>query len=245
MTTNDLLVDALAELKVARAGGGGLPPANAELALRRLNILLDFWNANGRAAYDTSFSDFTLTPAHSPHTIGAAGSGADFIVSVGRPVALVNAQLNIGTLANPVFVPLTVRDDAWYARQSVPTITMAVMRDVYYARGWPLGSLYFWGIPTVAYRVRLWLRTLLANITDPTAELSLPQGYAMALYLSLAENCASAFGQSVSADLATRASEARALIFGNNDGDMTLDTADAGLQQAGGGGFNWLARDSS
>jgi hypothetical protein len=240
-TVYTLLNDAAAEVKVARAGDT-LQPAIADLLLLRLNTLLDAWNADERAAYDQVPYDFVLTPGHSPHTIGAAGSGADYVVPM-RPVKLIAAQLNIGG-SPAAYLPITVQGDDWYRRQTVPGLSMSVPTDVYFSPAWPVGQLYFWGVPSVAYTVRLWMAVILANITDPTIALSLPPGYYKALMLSLAEFSARALGQTLEPELVAAASIARAAVFGNNDPDMRLETADAGLPCGGGYGFNWLNRTS-
>lgn len=252
-TITTLLIGALTEIRVARAGDTPSPD-DLDLALQILNELLDEWNADSRALFNTTFSDFTLVPSLSPHTIGPAGSLAGpadptFVVAL-RPVALIGAQLNLGG-SIPAFIPLTVRDDAWYRRVPTPTITMAAPTDVYYSPDWTdpnnlgsgYGSLYFYGIPSTAYTVRLWLRTVLAQVTDPSLTFSLPPGYQAALRLTLAERLAAAMGQVVAPSTAEAARGARERVFGNNDPIPHLATADAGLN--GGGhplGFNWANR---
>lgn len=239
-TITDILTDALIELRVARAGDV-INPDDADVALRIFNRLLDAWNADDRAVYNDTFTDYTLTPSLNPHTIGPGGT---FNVTV-RPSSLEAAALNLGGSPN-VFTPITVRDYVWYAGRSVPALTMAVVTDVYYAPDWPLGKLYFFGVPTTAYGVRLWARGILANITDPTIAFSLPPGYQDALTLTLAEWAANAFGQSAGA-IASRASEARALIFGQNDETPRISTTDSGMPSEGsarGSAFNWMNRSA-
>jgi len=50
-----------------------------------------------------------------------------------------------------------------------------------------------------------------------TDTFALPPGYQAALELTLAENLAPSFGQTVARSTERRAREARSLIFGNND----------------------------
>jgi hypothetical protein len=238
MTHSDLFSLAYAKIRVGRAGDV-MNPDDAELIRQIYNQILDAWNADGRAAYAVTYTDYTLTPSLSPHTIGPGGT---FVVTV-RPEALVDAAINLGG-SPAAFVPIHVRDQHWYARQPVPAQTTTYPTDVYYEANWPLGKLYFWGIPTTAYGVRLWTRVLLSAITDPTTDFSLPPGYQDALVKTLTEEIAEAFGQP-RPDPAI-ASLARDRIFGNNDPDPTIATADAGLRGQGGGtGFNWLTRQSS
>lgn len=241
-TISDLLTDALIELRVARAGDV-ISPDDADVALRGLNRLLDLWNADDRAVYNDVFSDYTLTPSLNPHTMGPAGT---FNVTV-RPNSLEAAALNLGG-SPAVFTPITVRDRQWYQTRSVPSLPMSVVTDVYYAPDWPLGKLYFFGVPTTAYGVRLWTRGLLANVTDPATAFSLPPGYQDALTLTLAERLANAFGQTVSAQLAATASASRASVFSENDETPRIATADAGVPCEGstaGSGFNWKNRSTA
>lgn len=235
-TISDVATGALTEIRSARAGDV-VNPDDMDLALAVLNELLDAWNANRRAVVAEVFNDYTLTPALSPHTIGLGGT---FNVA-SRPVSLEAAALNLGGTPNS-FAPITVRDAAWYAQQPVPGLTDAVPTDVYYQPAWPLGKLYFFGIPNTAYGVRLWTRTLLAAVAL-TDTFSLPPGYLLAIRLSLAESLANAMGQALSPTLAVRADAARATIFGNNDPVPRIATQDAGVPSRGQpSAFNWLNR---
>lgn len=252
-TYNDLLTGALKEIRVARAGDVPSPDDLAD-ALLVFNELLDEWNSDNRALYNTDFQDFTLTPALSPHTIGPSGSGPastdpTFVVTY-RPVALLGAELNLGG-SPAVFRTINVRDDAWYKHQPIPALSQVVPTDAYYSPDWTdpnglgtgYGSIYFWGVPSAAYGVRLWLRHQIAQITDPTLTFSLPQGYRAALRLSLAERLASWFGQIVAPSTSEAARLARERVFGNNDPNPQIATADAGLNFGSdlrnGGNFNY------
>jgi hypothetical protein len=238
-----IITPALAEIRVARAGDV-LAPDDAAFALIILNSILDLWNADDRALYTVNFYDFTFTPNVSPHTIGPAGSVAgptnpNFVVTQ-RPKSLKYAATNLGSSPN-VFTPITVRDDAWYQAQTVPGLTQTFPTDVWYSPDWVdpnglgtgYGNLYFWGIPTTAYGVRLWLEFLLGQVAL-TDTFSLPQGYQRALWLTLAEEAAMSFGQVVPPSLTARASLARGVVFSNNDFEPSLATADAGLNRTSG-----------
>src|SRR3990167_5085762 len=192
-TIGDSIDQAFTELRVRRAGET-LEPENMALGLTVYNRLLDQWNANGRAVYSEAFSDsLTLTPSLSPHTIGPSG---DLNITV-RPTRLLAVQLNLGS---SVFTTVTVRDAAWYQAQNVPAITTSVPSDVYYKPDWPLGRMYFFGVPSTAYATRIWYETILAAVLQ-TDTFSMPPGYQTALELTVAEDIAESLGQSVSARL--------------------------------------------
>lgn len=226
-TFSDLVTDAIIELRSARAGDV-VNPDDMDLGLRTLNRLFDSMNADEMAIYNEAFTDYTLTPNLSPHTIGPGGT---FSVTQ-RPVSLDYAALNLGG-TTPVFTRINVRDDAWYQRQGVPSISITVPTDVYYDTSWPLGNLYFYGIPSLAYSVRLWTRTVLAAVAL-TDTFSLPPGYQNMLTLTLAEWLGSAFGQSISESTARRAKDARDLVYRVNDTEnVNINTRDAGMPDEG------------
>lgn len=242
-TIADLVTGGLTKIRVARAGD--VPsPDDMQLGLDVLNELLDVWNADERAAWSVSPSDFTLTPGLSPHTIGPTGTLAGpanpaFVVTQ-RPQAVLFASVNIG---NNVFIAIVPRDRTWYANQTVPALTNTFPTDFYYAPDWldpnatgsGYGNLYFWGVPTVAYAVRLWLRVLLSSVALGDT-FSLPPAYKHALKLTLAEWIAEDFGQAVSPTLERQARQAREIVFGANIVVPRVRTRDAGMPGSRGRG---------
>lgn len=232
-TIGAMVTQAFTEIRVARAGDP-LSPEDMALGLYLFNRRLDSWNASDRAVYSEAFTDATLTPNLSPHTIGPSGN---FNVTV-RPVRVLNAAINIGS---SVFVPMNVRDAAWYAIQAVPAITESVPTDVYYKPDWPLGKLYFYGVPSTAYSVRIWHETILASVAQGD-DFAMPPGYQEALELTVAEDLADSLGQLVTPSLMRRAREARARIFGNNDREPRIATCDAGLAIGTPTDIDWRSR---
>lgn len=233
VTWTDIITDAFVEIRVARAGDV-IAPEMLDQGQRAANRILDLWNANRRAVFADTFTDFTLTPSLSPHTVGPSGT---FVVAQ-RPVKIDAAVLNLGGTPN-VFAPIDVHDELWYRALPVPAITSSVPTDLYYETAWPNGNLFFYPIPTTAYSVRLWMRVVLASITDVTATFSLPPGYQDALTMTLAERLASGNGQTASQDTRQAAKEAREIVFGNNDEIPDLNTLDGGMPGTGGGAYNY------
>lgn len=252
-TIDDVIGDALAEIRVARAGDV-INAEDMDLGLRTLNRMLDFMNAEGRACYVNSFQDFTFTPALSPHTIGPAGSKAGAtnpsFITARRPQGLLFASVNLGGTP-AAYRPITVRDASWYANQPAPGVSSSVPTDVYLATEWhdpnanglAYGDLYFYGIPSVAYGCRLWMRVDFAAVALG-ATFSLPPGYQHAITMTLAEWLADPFGQSVSASLERKARQARAVVWAENiviprarPKDVTMPGS-----QTRSSGFNYLNR---
>lgn len=241
-TVRDLVTEALEELGVI--GQGETASDNdADSGLRRYNRLLDAWNAEGRAVYADQFLSYTLTPALSPHTWGPTGT---FVIT-NRPLKIYDpAHLWLGSSPD-VKIPIRVRDKAWWNDQRVPSLPSSIPTDVYPDYTWPNASLYFWPVPSSAYRVELAAQIVLASVTLDSS-FSLPYGYWRAHVLTLAEECVSAFGRAVTADigkLVADAGKARAIAFGNNVSAPAIATRDYGMPQARGRGrrsFNYLSR---
>jgi hypothetical protein len=229
VAVTDLLFGALAEIRVARAGDG-LTPEDQALALSLLNEYLDQLNAQGRALYATMQSSFTLTPNHQPHTIGLAANAPDFAVTVGRPAAILKANL---ILTGSIRRPIDVRDEEWWMTLRAPAITSSIPMDLVYNPAWPNGEIKLWPVPTTAYGIELWIQTLLGSLSD-TDTFDLPFGYQAALRLTLAELCAPSFGRTVSEETKSKARDARGAAWGTNDAVPNISTRDGGMPSGGG-----------
>lgn len=229
LTGRDLVTDALLEINVYDALDEP-SPQDAAFVLRKLNRILDNWNAERPGVYAEQFQSYTLTPALSPHTIGPSGT---FVVTQ-RPVTVEGATLVLNT-ANSPQVGIRLRDRGWYQSLSIPSLSTQMPTDLYYEPAWPNGNLYFYPVPSAAYHVILWTRIVLASLGLNDA-FTLPPGYQDAITLTLAEDIAPTFEKPVAPSLARKAMEARARIFSNNIEIPLLSTQDSGMPTSGGGG---------
>lgn len=235
MTIADLIADSLRELRVINA----VDPPGAEdgaLALSRLNMILDSWNADGRHVYGDQIQTFALTPGLQPHTIGLAANTPTWTVAGTRPEAIVAANL---VLNAGIRRPIKIRDTQWWMGQANPTLSTSDPTDLNYRPDWPNGSVYLWPVPSTAYSVDLMLRRVLASVAAAD-DFSLPPGYYEGLMLTLAESCAVPF--KVQADPLTirNAEKARARIDAANASIPKLRTRDAGMPGGGRSNFNYL-----
>ncbi len=238
MTGSELITGALTKIRVARAGD--VPSAeDLELGRVTLNTILNLWNADERAVYAKTVVGGLFTPALSPHTIGPTGTW----VVAQRPERIEAAELGIPLIPTSAR-PITVRGFRWYSELATPGLTSIIPTDVYYEKGWPDGSLYFWPVPTAAYTCALWVWTLFSSIAaaDVGNDYSLPPGYDALMQLTLAQWLAPSFGQPFSADLQQQLTKVEALVWGINDEVPRIATADAGLSQGRAVGFNYLSR---
>lgn len=229
-----VIVDALNEIN-ASAAGDTPGPEDVVFGLGKLNRILDNWNAEGAAIYADQYTNITLTPSLSPHTIGPSGT----FYAIQRPELIIAARL-ILVFSQSIFAPIDVRDRAWWLAQSVPGLTSSIVTDLYYEPSWPNGSLYFQPVPSAPLSVELTTRVVLGNVVL-TDTFSLPPGYRDAITLTLAESMCSAFGQTASPTLVAAASKARARAFGRNVKAPRMSTWDAGMPGGSGGGdYNYL-----
>lgn len=206
MTAQDIINNAMRELDL---GGGINEPISAEdsdLCLSKLNRIFDNWNAESQFVYGTNLSDFTLIPNHNPHTIGLAGS--DFLVPIGRPSKITEANLILTDVTPNIHRPLNIVDDAWYMSNEAPDLATQIPYYLYPNYGWPKGQLYFWPVPATAYKVRLniWIQFIALALSDT---FSLPPGYEDAITLTLAESLISPFKADASPSLVQAAKTAR------------------------------------
>jgi hypothetical protein len=236
---SDLLNDAAAELNVQ----SGLTPDDQALMMRRLDSIFDNWNVNRDAVWCDIFTEFTLTPNHNPHTLGPVG--ADWAISI-RPVKLTACALVLTTSTPNLYIPIDIISRKEYENIPQPGLTSGYPRYVYYERDFPVGKLFFYTVPTIAYKVRLTTSTLLSGTTLSTdLSITLPPGGPNAVMLTLAEDCAAAFGRAVMPSTAQKAREARARFFNANVEIPFLHTRAPGMQQGRGRQTSYNYHDRS
>src|SRR5579875_2780136 len=139
-----------------------------------------------RFCYTTAFEEYTLTALHAPHLIGPALKSPDFATpnNAARPPRIESASLVLTDQAQPVDVPMNIRDRKWWSQKRVKTLASNVPTDLYYEADFPDGGLNFWPIPNFGYSVRLelWMPigqfpTTSAGLPNLGAAFAAPQGY--------------------------------------------------------------------
>ncbi len=216
-----VVAEAYQELNVFQPGAS-IPAPMGNLALSKLNQIIDNWNAERDKIWCEVFQSFTLVPSLSPHTIGP--SGATFTATI-RPVSIEGCFLDLQGTNPPTYTPIAVVDYQAYQALSVPAITTAIPIAVYYETDWPNGKLFFYPVPNAAFPVRFTFRTTIGVVTL-TSNLDMPPGYQEAITLTLSEALATPAGASVPAQTAINAAKARARIGANNTVVPLLDLRD-------------------
>jgi hypothetical protein len=227
-----IIADALAEIGVL--GAGETPTAeDAALGLRRLNAIVDDWNAERGMVMADVITTRTIAPNVSPHTLYVLeGSEAPIVgptwTDSDRPVDLLEVNLVVGDVRYPLKVYKGIEQ---WATHTLPEMTSAMPCEVSYVAGYPTCSFYFWPVPTTAYTVEIYSRIVLSAFTLALS-VKLAPGYQDAYMLTLAESLAPAFGQAARLSQMTveNAKKARARVWrANRLPPPALKTADRGV----------------
>lgn len=236
---SDIAQGALEDIGVLYAGQL-ISPAALSVALPRLQRWIDQVNARRELIFSISFLQFTLTPNHSPHTIGPNG---DFNLPL-RPVRIVGANfiLNAGS-SNPIDSPvIRIMDEDWWQRNPTKSLQSSIVTHLYYDPATPLGNLNFWPTCNVSNPVRLEVWNSLAQPINAQSALALPPGYWDAAVLTLAKKMCPLFNRPFPPDLQSDWNKAMRIIEANNDKPPRIDT-DMGSPNNRKGGrpdFNFL-----
>ena len=156
-------------------------------ALAALNGLTDLLNTNEGAIFTIQPLLFTLSPSKISYTIGIDPQGiqiADFAAV--RPTRIEQARLVLTNSPTWVYLPLHLATDAEWASISVRQVPVTIPKVLYCDYAWPLASLFFFGYPTQANKVELWVWQNLPQFAAVTSPYTAPPGYTEMLTYMLA-----------------------------------------------------------
>lgn len=222
-TALDLITGALGELN-AYAPGEPLSSADANDALLRLNDLLDTWSTEHLTVFNNNEYTLTFSPGVKSYTVG---TGGDF--NIPRPLRITNAYTRITSSGQGIDFPCAVVSGDVYTGIGLKSQPGPWPKAVYYNEDYPLGSLFFWPVPTQAGEFHMWTDDIFSTFATLQTSVSLPQGYARALRKNLAVDLAPMFGREPSQALLRQAVESKAAIKALNNQPQTPSTYDGGM----------------
>ena len=207
----DVITDSMKEIGVLAAGETAPIDQTADV-LKKLQRLIDRYNAREVMVYNVNFSTYTIPANSNPVTIGPGG-----VIDINqRPVDILSMALFLNSNSIPVKLTLNKRDQQWWAAQTIPSLTSSVTTDFYYSPDWPLGNIYLWPIDTVTADFQLQSRLVLTEATSYSQDFTMPPGYWDLIVYDLADSIAEMFGRSSTPDLLRKLGIARKAVQVNN-----------------------------
>lgn len=250
-TWGDLIADAIVETG-ARSPGDAIEPEEYNLAARKLDRLLDQQAAQRAYCYTTAFELYTLTANHAPHLIGPNLVSPDFATpnNQARPLRIESSALVLTDQAQPVDLPMNIRDRAWWAQKRVKSLASNVSTDLFYDDSFPSGALNFWPVPNFAYGVRLEMWMPLGQVPRDTsgtvqlaAKFAAPESFEELLFEELVLRLCRSYGRAITPDMREALRRARAVAGANNIQSPRTQSVDWGTEgrRRGRGGFNYYS----
>lgn len=204
-----------------------------------LNQQINYWAARNCYAYTTNFQVLKFTPGVHPYLIGPGLTAPNFDVDQ-RPVNIESASVILDNSTPTTDVPINIRDNAWWAAQSVKNIESNLATDLYYQPSYPNGELWFWPVPNYPYGLRLEMNVFLQEFQSLDQAFIAPQAYQAALTLTLAEELIDIWGTEMPPNLARRAMKARDALQSNNYLAPRISSSDWGTSSKSFGDFNYM-----
>ena len=219
-TALQIITDALTEVGVVGAGDT-VSPEDTDLALRRLNQVLQRW-ANLRLLSPVLTEISVPMTGAASYTIGPSG-----VVVAARPIRVESAR-SVDSAGTEY--ACNIYSAALWDEIPVKAVTGGPPSVVYYSATNTNGTLYVYPRPSSGYTVKLRVLSLLETYTVNEV-LALPEGYESAFTLTLADDLFNAYGKPSSADVRRRATAAvRALKRANSEPLlMSIDTGGLGV----------------
>jgi hypothetical protein len=215
MTARDIIIASLRSIRVLGIGDP-LDSNDANDALNRLNDWLDSLALERLTMYYVTRTEKFLGDTIQSYTIGIGGD-----INIARPTHIESAGLiQDTTVPTPFEKPLDVWTDQRWQGCRQKTLESTYPTAIYYDHNWTAGlaKLYVWPIPIACGITKLVLYTPVALLEFPTldTDYTFPPGYRRFIRTNFAQEIASEYGKTLTADQTMSARQSKAQIKRGN-----------------------------
>lgn len=204
-TAREIIKSALKLVGVIAAGEQPSAEEQSD-ALKVLQLMLDQWSTESLSIFKQTRETFVLTGASS-YTMGPAGQFATT-----RPMRVLGAA-TLDTSSTPnQEIPLELLNLDQWKNITQKSLTSTLATKLYVDTTFPLSTLYFWPLPTLANSVVIYSEKPLVNPALADDVIDLPPGYEMAMRYSLAVLLFTEYGRPPDQAVAAIASTAKGNI---------------------------------
>ena len=206
MTAQEIIEDALSEIRVKRAGFS-VSNEDIQLGLRVLNRMMNHWSgAESLMVPWRTREELSMSGGARSYTIGSGGT-----LNTVRPTAIHLARLKSGS------TEYHLRQASLEQIENRPDKTSTGRPDLfYYEPADPLGTIYFELTTDQAYTLILWSVKPMTSFTAITTEDSVPEEYGELLVTNLAVRLAPHFAKEAAQTTKAMAVSTKANIEGHN-----------------------------
>jgi hypothetical protein len=187
-TGRDIITLALQDAGIT---GMGLTPSAVDInnGLIRLNDMIDQWSAQRWLVYHAVATDVLMTGATS-YTVGPGGA-----FNIPRPDRLEAARIiqNNPPAPNDVGWPLILVQSMEAYNNIRLQHLGSFPRYVFYDAAFPVGSVYFWPLPSNIYTGRIIVKDVLSSFPNLSTAFNMPPQYKRALRFNLIEELIDAY----------------------------------------------------
>lgn len=182
VTALDIITDALVG-NGTYAPGEPISAADADLGLKRLNVMMDQWSNESLMTYAVLEQHGTLVPGKYQYTIGASG---DFNMT--RPLRILGGGGTCYVLdSNGNRYNLeVVAQDRWNLIGNIAQVNANFPNTLFYDPQFPLGIINLYPIPNISWTLYFDSYLQLTAFTNLATVLTLPPGYQAAMQDNLA-----------------------------------------------------------
>jgi len=234
MKTIDLISSSLRLIGVLASGE---TPSSAEAAdsLVIFNQMVEAWGIEHLALFTLNRDTFTLVPGTQNYTVGTGGT-----FNMTRPARIEYISMVIlNNPAQPLELPIQMFTDTEWQAIPVKSITTTIPQGVYDDGGFPLRTLSYFPVPTVANQTILGTWAALTQAATLATDLVFPPGYFKAARYNLAVDLAPEFGASIRPEVLAQALASKGALKSLNSEDV-ISRVDPAITATGGSRFNWL-----